>query len=152
MMKLIRWAYINNLRKCMSRQKLDESVSFWHFQYQSCADLGGLENQGGTLEFLQTLDLLKTSSFTGESSPNWLSSCWDMSDSASDPGFITNPKNFKNQVFASLRDEYLKSGKLFVDPSFTADQNSIGMPADPDPKMAIKWLRPKVSLCTRANA
>lgn len=40
----------------MSRQKLDESVSFWHFcalaglQYQSCADLGGLENQGGTLE------------------------------------------------------------------------------------------------------
>ncbi|XP_017321817.3 calpain-12 isoform X1 [Ictalurus punctatus] len=66
-----------------------------------------------------------------------------MSDSASDPGSITNPMKFKNQDFVSLRDECLQSGKLFVDPSFTADQNSIGMPADPDPKMAIKWLRPK---------
>ncbi|MCJ8733551.1 hypothetical protein PDJAM_G00224840 [Pangasius djambal] len=66
-----------------------------------------------------------------------------MSDSASDPGSITNPMKFKNQDFVSLRDECLQSGKLFEDPSFTADQNSIGMPADPDPKMAIKWLRPK---------
>lgn len=74
-----------------------------------------------------------------------------MSDSASDPGSITNPMKFKNQDFVSLRDECLQSGKLFVDPSFTADQNSIGMPADPDPKMAIKWLRPKVSICTFAH-
>ncbi|XP_060779362.1 calpain-12 [Neoarius graeffei] len=66
-----------------------------------------------------------------------------MSDSTSGPGSITNPKKFKSQDFMSLRDECLQSGKLFVDPSFTADQNSIGMPADPDPKMAIKWLRPK---------
>ncbi|XP_046720698.1 calpain-12 isoform X2 [Silurus meridionalis] len=66
-----------------------------------------------------------------------------MSDSTSDPGSITNPKKFKNQDFFSLLDECLKSGKLFVDPSFSADQNSIGMPADPDPKLAIKWLRPK---------
>ncbi|XP_053357104.1 calpain-12 [Clarias gariepinus] len=66
-----------------------------------------------------------------------------MSDSAADPGSVTNPVKFKNQDFVSLRDECLKSGKLFEDPSFNADQNSIGMPADPDPKMAIKWLRPK---------
>ncbi|KAI5629657.1 calpain-like, partial [Silurus asotus] len=65
------------------------------------------------------------------------------SDSTSEPGSITNPKKFKNQDFFSLLDECLKSGKLFVDPSFSADQNSIGMPADPDPKLAIKWLRPK---------
>lgn len=67
-----------------------------------------------------------------------------MSDSASEPGSITNPLKFKNQDFVSLRDGCLKSGELFVDPSFPADQNSIGMPADPDPKMLIKWLRPKV--------
>ncbi|KAK3570892.1 hypothetical protein QTP86_029366 [Hemibagrus guttatus] len=66
-----------------------------------------------------------------------------MSDSASDPGSITNPVKFKNQDFVSLCDECLKSGKLFVDQSFPADQNSIGMPENPDPKMIIKWLRPK---------
>ncbi|GAA6089673.1 calpain-12 isoform X1 [Tachysurus ichikawai] len=66
-----------------------------------------------------------------------------MSDSASDPGSITNPVKFKNQDFVSLCDECLKSSKLFVDTSFPADQNSIGMPADPDPKMVIKWFRPK---------
>ncbi|KAG7333027.1 hypothetical protein KOW79_003162 [Hemibagrus wyckioides] len=66
-----------------------------------------------------------------------------MSDSTSDPGSITNPVKFKNQDFESLCAEFRKSGKLFLDPSFPADQNSIGMPADPDPKMVIKWLRPK---------
>ncbi|KAK2848305.1 hypothetical protein Q7C36_009987 [Tachysurus vachellii] len=66
-----------------------------------------------------------------------------MSDSASDPASITNPVKFKNQDFVSLCDDCLKSSKLFVDTSFPADQNSIGMPADPDPKMVIKWLRPK---------
>ncbi|KAK1785126.1 hypothetical protein P4O66_018540 [Electrophorus voltai] len=66
-----------------------------------------------------------------------------MSDSSSDPGSIANPVKFKNQDYASLLDECLKSRCLFLDPTFAADQTSIRMPADPDPKMAIKWLRPK---------
>ncbi|XP_076846280.1 calpain-12 [Brachyhypopomus gauderio] len=66
-----------------------------------------------------------------------------MSDSSSDLGSIANPVKFKNQDYAALLDECLKSHRLFLDPIFAADQTSIGMPADPDPKMAIKWLRPK---------
>ncbi|KAI4892155.1 hypothetical protein NFI96_026123, partial [Prochilodus magdalenae] len=53
------------------------------------------------------------------------------------------PVKFKNQDYISLRDECLKTKTLFLDPTFAADQTSIGMPADPDPKLAIKWLRPK---------
>lgn len=120
------------------------------FQYQSCAKLGGHQRQGGTLKLptnFLPLDILRTS--LEKSSPSWLSSCRNMSDSTSDPGSITNPVKFKNQEFESLCDECRKSGKLFLDPSFPADQNSIGMPADPDPKMVIKWLRPKVSIYTQ---
>ena len=51
---------------------------------------------------------------------------------------------FRDQDFKTLLDEYLKSGSLFCDPTFAADQNSIQMPEDPDPNKAIKWLRPKV--------
>ncbi|KAJ3590531.1 hypothetical protein NHX12_008481, partial [Muraenolepis orangiensis] len=58
------------------------------------------------------------------------------------PGAVGS-EGFKNQVFCTLLDECLKSGSLFSDPTFCADQNSIGMPQDPDPKNAITWLRPK---------
>uniref|UniRef100_A0A3B3SHU4 Calpain 12 n=1 Tax=Paramormyrops kingsleyae TaxID=1676925 RepID=A0A3B3SHU4_9TELE len=54
-----------------------------------------------------------------------------------------NPLKFRNQDYESLRDECMKSGTLFSDPLFAADQSSIGLPADPDPKNAVKWMRPK---------
>ncbi|KAL7878364.1 hypothetical protein AOLI_G00093380 [Acnodon oligacanthus] len=66
-----------------------------------------------------------------------------MSDNTSAPGSAGNPVKFKNQDYTSIRDECLKTKTLFLDSTFTADQTSIGMPADPDPKLVIKWLRPK---------
>lgn len=59
-------------------------------------------------------------------------------------GSIENPVKFKGQDFKRILEGCLKSGKLFSDPAFPAEQKSIGMPEDPDPKKAIKWLRPKV--------
>ncbi|XP_030622598.1 calpain-12 [Chanos chanos] len=58
-------------------------------------------------------------------------------------GSIANPVKFKNQDYETLLRACLKSGTLFSDPIFAADQSSIGMPADPDPNKAVKWLRPK---------
>ncbi|XP_071377523.1 calpain-12 [Centroberyx affinis] len=58
-------------------------------------------------------------------------------------GSIGKPVKFRDQDFKTLRDECLKSGLLFSDPNFAAEQKSIGMPEDPDPNKAIKWLRPK---------
>uniref|UniRef100_A0A3B4CPE6 Calpain 12 n=1 Tax=Pygocentrus nattereri TaxID=42514 RepID=A0A3B4CPE6_PYGNA len=66
-----------------------------------------------------------------------------MSDNTSAPGSAGNPVKFKNQDYTSIRDECLKKKTLFLDSTFTADQTSVGMPADPDPKLVIKWLRPK---------
>ncbi|XP_036441454.1 calpain-12 [Colossoma macropomum] len=66
-----------------------------------------------------------------------------MSDNTSAPGSAGNPVKFKSQDYTSIRDECLKTKTLFLDSTFTADQTSIGMPADPDPKLVIKWLRPK---------
>lgn len=59
-------------------------------------------------------------------------------------GSIENPVKFKDQDFKKILEACLKSGELFDDPAFPTDQKSIGMPEDPDPKNAIKWLRPKV--------
>lgn len=59
-------------------------------------------------------------------------------------GSIENPVKFKDQDFKKILEVCLKSGKLFSDPAFPAEQRSVGMPEDPDPKKAIKWLRPKV--------
>lgn len=59
-------------------------------------------------------------------------------------GSIENPIKFGDQDFKTLLEECLKSGELFADPDFPADQKSIGMPEDPDPKKEIKWQRPKV--------
>ncbi|XP_036978284.1 calpain-12 [Acanthopagrus latus] len=58
-------------------------------------------------------------------------------------GSIGNPIKFNDQDFKTLLEECLKSGQLFQDPTFPAEQKSIGMPEDPDPKKAIKWQRPK---------
>ncbi|XP_035536180.1 calpain-12 [Morone saxatilis] len=58
-------------------------------------------------------------------------------------GSIENPIKFKDQDFKTLLEECLKSGKLFADLAFPAEQKSIGFPDDPDPKKAIKWQRPK---------
>lgn len=59
-------------------------------------------------------------------------------------GSIENPNKFKDQDFKKILEACLKSGKLFSDPAFPAEQQSIGMPEDPDPEKAIQWLRPKV--------
>ncbi|KAM4742098.1 LOW QUALITY PROTEIN: calpain-12 [Anableps anableps] len=58
-------------------------------------------------------------------------------------GSIDNPVKFQNQDFDALLQECLKDGKLFSDPTFPAEQKSIGMPKDPNPKKEIKWKRPK---------
>ncbi|XP_020491792.2 calpain-12 [Labrus bergylta] len=58
-------------------------------------------------------------------------------------GSIENPIRFMDQDFQTILEECLKSGELFADPTFPAEQKSIGMPEDADPKKAIKWLRPK---------
>lgn len=59
-------------------------------------------------------------------------------------GSIGNPVKFKDQDFKKILEACLRSGEMFNDPAFPAEQRSIGMPEDPDPKKAIKWLRPKV--------
>lgn len=59
-------------------------------------------------------------------------------------GSTENPIKFKDQDFETLQAECLKSGVLFSDPTFPAEQKSIGTPEDPDPKKAIQWKRPKV--------
>uniref|UniRef100_A0A3P9CJH7 Calpain 12 n=1 Tax=Maylandia zebra TaxID=106582 RepID=A0A3P9CJH7_9CICH len=58
-------------------------------------------------------------------------------------GSTENPIKFKDQDFETLQAECLKSGVLFSDPTFPAEQKSIGTPEDPDPKKAIQWKRPK---------
>lgn len=65
--------------------------------------------------------------------------------SAAPMGSTERPLKFRDQDFSTLLKECLKSGVLFSDPTFPADQKSIGMSElDADPKKAIKWLRPKV--------
>uniref|UniRef100_A0A3Q4MA98 Calpain 12 n=1 Tax=Neolamprologus brichardi TaxID=32507 RepID=A0A3Q4MA98_NEOBR len=58
-------------------------------------------------------------------------------------GSTENPIKFKDQDFETLQAECLKSSVLFSDPTFPAEQKSIGTPEDPDPKKAIQWKRPK---------
>ncbi|XP_027901650.1 calpain-12 isoform X2 [Xiphophorus couchianus] len=66
------------------------------------------------------------------------------SDGAAAPlGSIDNPAKFQNQDFDALLQECLKDKKLFADPTFPAEQKSIGMPKDPNPAKEIKWKRPK---------
>uniref|UniRef100_A0AAY4E855 Calpain 8 n=1 Tax=Denticeps clupeoides TaxID=299321 RepID=A0AAY4E855_9TELE len=64
--------------------------------------------------------------------------CW-----AEMEGSVAGPLKFKSQDYEALRGACLQSGSLFSDPLFPADQGSIGMPPDPDPAKAVKWLRPK---------
>ncbi|XP_015806915.1 calpain-12 [Nothobranchius furzeri] len=65
------------------------------------------------------------------------------SDQKAPLGSIDNPRKFLDQDFDALQKECLKLGKLFSDPTFPAEQKSIGMPEDPNPAKAIKWKRPK---------
>ncbi|KAM9733312.1 calpain-12 [Menidia menidia] len=58
-------------------------------------------------------------------------------------GSVENPIKFRGQDFKSLFEKCLQSGELFSDPTFEAEQASIGMPQDPDPKKAVAWKRPK---------
>ncbi|XP_026171820.1 calpain-12 isoform X2 [Mastacembelus armatus] len=59
-------------------------------------------------------------------------------------GSAENPKKFRNQDYTTLLNAHLKSGVLFSDPTFPAEQKSIGgSELDPDPKKAITWKRPK---------
>ena len=67
-----------------------------------------------------------------------------MSSLKGELGSIDNPLRFRDQDYDALLKACLKTRSLFFDPTFTTDQKSIGMPVDPDPKKAIKWLRPKV--------
>lgn len=59
-------------------------------------------------------------------------------------GSFRNPIKFKDQDFNSLLEKCLKSGEMFSDQTFPAEQKSIGMAEDDDPRKAIKWKRPKV--------
>ncbi|KAM6987956.1 LOW QUALITY PROTEIN: calpain-12 [Tautogolabrus adspersus] len=65
------------------------------------------------------------------------------SDKKAPLGSIENPIRFMDQDFQTILEECLKSGEMFVDPTFPAEQKSIGMREDADPKKAIKWQRPK---------
>lgn len=69
-----------------------------------------------------------------------------MANSKFQLGSFENPVKFKDQDYCSLKDASLKSGSLFCDPTFPAEQKSIGMPEDPKPENAVEWLRPKVCL------
>lgn len=65
--------------------------------------------------------------------------------SAAPLGSPDNTVKYRDQDFRTLLQECVKSGVLFSDPVFPAEQISIGMPElDLDPKKPIKWLRPKV--------
>ncbi|XP_015196370.2 calpain-12 [Lepisosteus oculatus] len=66
-----------------------------------------------------------------------------MSSAGPAVGSRSNPAKFKNQEFASLRAQCLRSGSLFEDPEFPAQQDSLGLPSDPDPAKAVVWRRPK---------
>ncbi|KAI7802759.1 hypothetical protein IRJ41_018364 [Triplophysa rosa] len=66
-----------------------------------------------------------------------------MSGSSSEQGSYDNPVRFKDQDYDTLLQNCLKSGVLFSDPIFPANQSSLGVPVDPDPKKTAKWLRPK---------
>ncbi|KAG7215575.1 hypothetical protein INR49_022101 [Caranx melampygus] len=65
-------------------------------------------------------------------------------------GSIENPIKFGGQDFKTLLEECLKSGVLFSDPTFPAEEKSIGVAQPhPDPKKEIKWQRPK-EICENA--
>lgn len=66
------------------------------------------------------------------------------SDNEAPLGSIENPIKFRDQDFTTLLEQCLKSGVLFSDPTFVAEQKSIGIPEEKDPKKAIQWKRPKV--------
>ncbi|XP_063067500.1 calpain-12 [Engraulis encrasicolus] len=72
-----------------------------------------------------------------------------MANSKFQLGSFENPVKFKEQDYCSLKDASLKSGSLFCDPTFPAEQKSIGMPEDPKPENAVEWLRPK-DICDNA--
>uniref|UniRef100_A0A8C1T4X4 Calpain 12 n=1 Tax=Cyprinus carpio TaxID=7962 RepID=A0A8C1T4X4_CYPCA len=61
----------------------------------------------------------------------------------SELGSIDNPVKFKDQDYDALLQKCLKTAALFSDTVFAANQSSLGIPVDPDPKKAVKWLRPK---------
>ncbi|XP_056621735.1 calpain-12 [Triplophysa dalaica] len=63
--------------------------------------------------------------------------------SSEEKGSYDNPVRFKDQEYDTLLQSCLKSGILFSDATFPANQSSLVVPVDPDPKKAIKWLRPK---------
>ncbi|KAL2100144.1 hypothetical protein ACEWY4_004538 [Coilia grayii] len=72
-----------------------------------------------------------------------------MANSKFQLGSFENPVKFKDQDYSSLKDASMKSGCLFCDPTFPAEQKSIGMPEDPKPENAVAWLRPK-EICNNA--
>uniref|UniRef100_A0A672SWW7 Calpain-1 catalytic subunit-like n=1 Tax=Sinocyclocheilus grahami TaxID=75366 RepID=A0A672SWW7_SINGR len=61
----------------------------------------------------------------------------------SELGSFDNPVKFKDQDSDVLLQKCLSSAVLFSDTVFAANQSSLGIPVDPDPKKAVKWLRPK---------
>ncbi len=69
----------------------------------------------------------------------------------SELGSIDNPVKFKDQDYDALLQKCLKSAALFSDTVFAASLSSLGIPVDPDPKKAVKWLRPKVTSFIHKN-
>ncbi len=63
----------------------------------------------------------------------------------SELGSIDNPVKFKDQDYDALLQKCLKICCSVLWHGVAANQSSLGIPVDPDPKKAVKWLRPKVT-------
>ena len=58
-------------------------------------------------------------------------------------------KNYKNQDFKSLKDEWKSNGRLFEDPEFPAANSSLYF--SKQPPFTAEWKRPKVSFSLIKN-
>ncbi|XP_029426985.1 calpain-1 catalytic subunit-like [Rhinatrema bivittatum] len=63
-----------------------------------------------------------------------------MANTLAEPGSRENPLHYKDQDFESLRSACLREKKLFEDPVFPADPQSL---TNNPPDKTITWLRPK---------
>ncbi|XP_041808704.1 calpain-1 catalytic subunit-like [Chelmon rostratus] len=69
-------------------------------------------------------------------------------------GSPSNPAKFNNQDYAQLKDNYLRKGKLFVDSTFSPDNQSLGDLPDLSSwrEAQVMWLRPADILKAQNNS
>lgn len=134
-----RWWSINKLT--------DHRGSCWHRVITPAPHLPGLRRaEEAPLQWVCAYKLLISTGCAHFTSATFF--CVAITDSMEAPlGSIENPIKCNDQDFQKLLRECLESGQMFSDPTFPAEQKSIGMPEDPDPKKEITWQRPKVDLC-----